>query len=251
QVFAPSPDRHDEDELKLTDRGVLPVAFQQDRPAVDEQAVPDGGAAAEGGTPLILQQLNVHKGQAVTAGETLCVLADYSLLFIEGQAFAQDIRVLQEAANRDWEVQAIFEAQGAGSDVIEGLEIAYLANEVDRESRTLHLYVLLPNEMTSDGRRQGTSWVEWKYRPGQRLQLRIPVEEWPDQIVLPVEAVARDGAESFVFQQNGDHFDRVPVHVKYRDQQVVVIANDGSIFPGDVVARRGAHQMQMTLQNQS
>jgi cobalt-zinc-cadmium efflux system membrane fusion protein len=69
--------------------------------------------------------------------------------------------------------------------------------------------------------------------------------------VLPVEAVAREGAESFVFQQNGDHFDRVTVHVKYRDQFWAVIENDGSLFPGDVVALRGAHQLQMALKNQA
>ena len=86
---------------------------------------------------------------------------------------------------------------------------------------------------------------------GAALELRVPVDEWPKQIVLPIDAVAREGAEYFVFQQNGDHFDRVPVHVKYRDQYSVVIENDGSLFPGDVVAKRGAHQLQMALKNKS
>ena len=81
--------------------------------------------------------------------------------------------------------------------------------------------------------------------------MRVPVEEWTAQIVLPVEAIAREGAESFVFQQNGKHFDRVPVHVRYRDSSHAVIASDGSLFPGDVVALRGAHQMQMALKNKS
>ena len=31
----------------------------------------------------------------------------------------------------------------------------------------------------------------------------------------------------------------------------VVIENDGSLFPGDVVAKRGAHQLQMALKNKS
>ena len=37
----------------------------------------------------------------------------------------------------------------------------------------------------------------------------------------------------YVYRQNGDHFDRVPVHVKYRDRDSVVVTNDGAIFPGD------------------
>ncbi|MFV2066037.1 MAG: secretion protein HlyD, partial [Pirellulales bacterium] len=52
-------------------------------------------------------------------------------------------------------------------------------------------------------------------------------------------------------QQNGDHLDRVSVHVEYQDQLWVVIANDGSIFPGDTVATNSAHQLQMAIKNKS
>jgi multidrug efflux pump subunit AcrA (membrane-fusion protein) len=201
--------------------------------------------------PLILQQLDVHKGQSVMAGEMLCVLADYSELFVEGLAFEQDISQLRKASEKGWTVDAIFEQPGSSALVVAGLEIAYMANQVDTHSRTLPFYVRLPNEVTKDRRADGNRFVEWKYLPGQRLQLRVPVEEWLEQIVLPVDAVAREGAEYFVFQQNGDHFDRVPVHVKYKDQYSAVIENDGSLFSGDVVAMRGAHQMQMALKNKS
>ena len=83
------------------------------------------------------------------------------------------------------------------------------------------------------------------------MQLLIPVETWKKQIVLPVEAVASEGAEQFVFQENGDHFDRRPVHVLYQDQLWAVIENDGSIFPGDKIAFAGAHQLQMALKNKA
>lgn len=243
QVFAPSIDSHGDDELKLTGRLVRQASFQQPvAPADIEQ--PHSG-------PLILQQLDVHKGQSVNAGETLCILTDYDKLFIEGMAFEQDVSQLREASAKEWSVDAVFQQADDKTEVVKGLKLAYLANNVDLTSRTLHFYVRLPNEVTKDRRDQGNRYVEWKYLPGQRLQLRIPVEEWPDQIVLPVDAVAREGAESFVFQQNGDHFDRIPVHVKYRDQYSAVIENDGSLFPGDVVALRGAHQMQMALKNKA
>jgi multidrug efflux pump subunit AcrA (membrane-fusion protein) len=132
------------------------------------------------------------------------------------------------------------------------LDIAYLDTEIDRASRTLKFFVGLPNELTHENKgRDSIRFVNWRYRPGQRLQLRVPVQQWENQIVLPVDAVAREGAEYFVFQQNGDHFDRVPVHVKYRNQFSVVVANDGQLFPGDVVAMRNAHQMQMALKNKA
>lgn len=242
QIFAPSIDGHGDDELKLTQNFVSQANYQQ--------PIPTEATSVHKG-PLILQQLDVHKGQSVNAGETLCILTDYDELFIEGQAFQQDVEQLRRTSGQEWKVDAIFEQPGAGVRVVEGLDIAYLANNVDTNSRTLHFYVRLPNKMTKDRREDGNRYVEWKYFPGQRLQLRVPVEEWPEQIVVPVDAVAREGAESFVFQQNGDHFDRVPVHVKYRDQYSAVIDNDGSLFPGDVVALRGAHQMQMALKNKA
>src|SRR5690606_3464625 len=141
-------------------------------------------------------------------------------------AFEQDIHQLRQASEQEWTVDAIFQQPGAGTLVVEGLEIAYLSNTIAASSRSLHFYVRLHNEVVKDRRDLGNRYVEWKYLPGQRLQLRVPVEQWPEQIVLPVEAVAREGAESFVFQQNGDHFDRVPVHVKHRDQFWAVLEND-------------------------
>lgn len=242
QVFTPSIDSHGDEELKLTQTFVSRANFQQ--PVKQNKPLDHTG-------PLILQQLDVHKGQSVNAGETLCILTDYDQLFIEGMAFEQDVSQLRQASDKEWAVDAIFQQPGKGTNVVKGLEIAYLANTVDTDSRTLHFYVRLPNEVTKDRRDQGNRYVEWKYLPGQRLQLRIPVEEWPERIVVPVDAVAREGAESFIFQQNGDHFDRVPVHVTYRDQYSAVIDNDGSLFPGDVVALRGAHQMQMALKNKA
>jgi len=244
QIFAPSSEDHPENELKLTRRPIQPVSFQQpsDRSAANRK---------QKNETLILQDLAVHKGQSVSAGETLAVLVEYSELYVEGLAFEQDIAQLRRASAEGWKVDAIFDEPGAGPRIVEDLEFAYLANQVDMESRTLPFYVRLPNEIAKDRRTDGNRYIEWKYLPGQRLQLRVPVEQMPNQIVLPVEAVAREGAESFVFQQNGDHFDRVPVHVAYRDQYSVVIASDGSLFPGDVVAMRGAHQMQMALKNKA
>jgi len=242
QIFAPAIDSHGEEELKLSQNNIRQANYQLPL----QQVQPEAHTA-----PLILQQLDVHKGQSVNAGETLCILTDYEELFIEGMAFEQDIVQLRQASEQEWKVDAVFQRPGTGTENVEGLEIAYLANTIDTNSRTLHFYVRLPNQVTKDRRSQGNRHIEWRYLPGQRLQLRVPVEEWPEQIVVPVDAVAREGAESFVFQQNGGHFDRVPVHVTYRDQYSAVIDNDGSLFPGDVLALRGAHQMQMALKNKA
>jgi membrane fusion protein, heavy metal efflux system len=240
QIFAPSPDRHSDDEFKLTESAIQSVSY-----------------SAEPVVPLIVQALKVQKGQSVMAGEALCELADFGELFIEGRAFERDSDAVTQAVIRDWTATAVFEAARDSVNATEhtelpGLKFAYLDNLVDQTSRTLSFFVTLPNQIVRDERNEERQrFLTWKYRPGQRLQLRVPVEVWEQQFVLPVDALAKEGAEYYVFQENGDHFDRIAIHVKYKDQFDAVISNDGSLFPGDVIARRGAHQMQTALKNKA
>lgn len=244
-IVAPGTDQHahEDNNLRLSDRRFQAASF-----AAGPQA---GDDPATDATTLIVERLSVTKGQGVQAGEMLCTLSDYSSLYIEAKAFEQDIAAIAEVAARGWPIEAQF-ARVAGSESIRDLRLAYVANAVDPQTRTLSFFVHLPNQILRDERTpEGQRFVTWKYRVGQRLEVRVPLEAWEQQIVLPVEAAVKDGADWFVFQQNGDHFDRVAVHVKHRDQRCVVIENDGAIFPGDVVARRSAHQMQMAIKNKS
>jgi multidrug efflux pump subunit AcrA (membrane-fusion protein) len=234
QIFAPSIDSHGEDEFKFTGDKINRVSHWEE---------PD--------SPLVIQELHVKKGQSIKAGDSLCELVDLRQLFVEGRAFERDANAVTEAARRGWTVTALFETN-QGYLKNENLSFAYLSNRVDQDSRTLSFFVDLVNTIVRDEENsQGQRFLSWKYRPGQRLQLLVPIEEWKDQFVLSVDAITQEGAEYYVFQQNGDHFDRIPVHVKHKDQRTVVIENDGSLFPGDIVARRGAHQMQMALKNKS
>lgn len=238
-VVTPEIDTHDhKDELRLSNRPVTPVSYSLEE-------------ALDADHPLAIGDLRVRKGQSVQAGETLCVVSDLEELFIEGQAFEQDGPALTRAIENGWTVTAIFPGE-PDDEIVTGLPIAFVGNEVDSHARTLPCFVHLQNSIVRDQQNEsGQRFVSWKYRPGQRLQLRIPVEEWKDQIVVPVDAVVQEGADWYVFQQNGSHFDRVAVHVIHRDSAYAVIANDGSVFPGDVIALKSAHQMQMALKNKS
>ena len=241
-IVAPHVDAHDheEKELRLSSQSWKSVAFRAADPPQPHEPI-----------PLVVDRLLVKKGQGVAAGETLCTLSDYSTLYIEGKAFEQDAPAIAKAAVEEWPIEAVIPTSD-GEEIVRGLTLVYVANAVDPVSRTLSFYINLPNDILRDETNaEGQRYITWKYRVGQRLQVRVPVEVWDQQLVLPVDAAVKDGADWFVFQQNGDHFDRVPVHVKYRDQANLVIENDGSIFPGDVVARRSAHQMQMALKNKS
>jgi membrane fusion protein, heavy metal efflux system len=248
QIVAPDVDEHDhQEELRLSQVPARAVSFTQSPPppltsSSEHQHEPK---------PLVIDELQVHKGQAIMSGEKLCSLSDYTQLFIEGKAFENDIAAITEAAKRGWAVDAIISGSTA-QETIRGLKLTFVSNSIDAESRTLSLFVELPNEIVRDETNADEQrFLSWKYRLGQRLELRVPVEEWDKQIVLPVDAVVKDGADWFVFQRNGKSFNRIPVHVRYRDQNSAVIANDGSLYPGDVVALKSAHQMQMALKNKS
>lgn len=249
RVFVPTIDGHghqQDDGMQLSER---PKIRQTAFTAADVPNAPKVAPPAD--STLVIQTLRVHKGETVATGDVLCVLADYGELYIEGQAFESEATAIAVAKKRGWKATAVV-TEGEHEQEIPGLPIAYLANEVDRAARTMSFFVNLKNEIIEDVRSpNGQRFVTWKYRPGQRLQLRVPVEEWPNQLVLPVAAVVKEGPDSFVFQQNGEHFDRIAVHERYRDRSSVVIASDGALFPGDVVALKGAHQMQLALKNKA
>ena len=210
-------------------------------------------AALDGGSgTLVIQELAVERGQHVTAGDPLATLVDHGTLLIEGEAFEQDIAQVAEAAAGGAPITAVLDAKGAPGRQVDGLRISYVADRIESDSRTLHFYVTLPNEPHGEPRvEEGRRFATWRYKPGQRMQLEVPVEEWPERIVLPADAVAQDGVENYVFRVNGDQYDREPVHVEYRDPRHVVIANDGTLFPGDRIAMSAAQQLQLAVKNKS
>ena len=199
-----------------------------------------------------VQGLPVSPGEQIAAGQELCILADHCELLVEGTAFEDDTVQLRRALQEGWNVNASLMAGDRTTETIEGLKLLYLADQIDPKSRAFHFYAQLPNKIVLDRETApGRRFVEWKFKPGQRMELRVPVEEWKDRIVLPVESVVEEGAEAYVYRQNGSHFDRIPVHVEYRDRDHVVVANDGSLFSGDVVAGRGAYQIHLCSKNKS
>ncbi|MGC1272231.1 MAG: efflux RND transporter periplasmic adaptor subunit [Planctomycetaceae bacterium] len=197
---------------------------------------------------LILDELAVAKGDAVSAGTELCTLADMDLLYLEGRAYERDAPALSRAAEEGWTVAAVPEA---GGEAIGNLEIAHVENRVNAENRTLIFRAFLPNAILHETAHGERRFPTWRFKPGQRMQVKLPVEHWKDKIVLPAAALAQEGPDRYVFVENGPRFDRRAVVVEYADAEHVVIANDGSLFPGDVVALNAAHQLLMALKNRT
>lgn len=199
-----------------------------------------------------VQSLPVKIGQLVEVGQVLCVLADHCELFVEGRAFEDDLAALRRAEQNDWDVSATLTGGEPGEAGIEGLKVLYLADRVDETSRTFRFYLRLPNRIEQERRTEtGLRFIDWRYKPGQRLELNVPVERWENRIVLPAQAVVREGAECYVYRQEGARFERVAVHVEYQDQHSAVIAADGALTPGDVVAAGGAFSIHLALKSRS
>ena len=201
---------------------------------------------------LEVADIAVSVGEHVQTGIPLATLADHCELYIEGLAFEQDAEALNKAANNKSEVTAIIEGNGGKAQQVGSLHILHVENEVERESRALKFYILLPNELVrNELTKEGHRFIGWRYRPGQRVEVRIPMERWEGRIVLPVEAVIEEGPERYVYQEIRGRFQRRSVHVEYRDQSYAVIENDGTLFPGDRVAVRGSHQIHLEVKNQA
>lgn len=214
--------------------------------------VKNAGTAEQVATqPLTVEEIATDVGRLVAVGDHLVTLSDYTQLYIEGNAFQKDAEQVAEVIRKNWKVTAIIESHDGKSATLPNLQILYQGDQVDPTSRTQHFFVPLPNRETRDAVVDGRRFINWRFKPGQRTQLLVPVEEWPKSLVLPAAAVVQDGVETYAFQENGDHFERRPVHVEHRDQNWVVIAQDGSLYPGDVVALNSAQQLQMAIKNKS
>ncbi|MEK6247895.1 MAG: hypothetical protein N2C12_06925, partial [Planctomycetales bacterium] len=177
-----------------------------------------------------VQELKVDLGQQVQAGQLLSILSNHRSLYIEGHAFKQEAPMLEHAAQNSWPIEVEFAEDDSQHwpSIEQTFHIRHLANTIDAASRTLDFYIPLTNQSRSY-EKDGQTFVVWRLRPGQRVRLHIPVEQLENVIVLPAAAIVREGPEAYVFRQNGDLFNRMPVHVLHEDRLSVVLANDGSI----------------------
>lgn len=230
-------------------------------PVNDEQiVVAQASPSTGGGTAYEVQELKVHLGDQVQAGQVLGMLANHRLLYVKGKAFKSESPLLAKAAKNGWPVEAEFAEDDATAwpELKQTLTIRHLANAMDTASRTFGFFIPLINQAESY-QKGGKTFLVWRFRPGQRVRLHVRVEqvtgdpvpgspgEYAGVIVLPAAAVVREGPEGYVFRANGDAFDRKPVNVLYEDRREVVLANDGSITPGLYVAQNAAAALNRVL----
>ncbi len=199
-----------------------------------------------------IQHLHVDLGQQVGVGESLAILANHNSLYIKGHAFKKEASNLARAAENNWTVDVEFTEDSAKDwkPLEQEFQIRHMANTTDPHSRTFDFFVPLANQ-SRVYEKDDRPFVVWRFRPGQRVRIEVPVEEINDVIVVPAAAVFQKGPEAWVFQQNGDLFNRISVQILHQDHSNIVIANDGSISPGFYLAQSSAASLNRILKAQA
>ncbi len=234
-VVAPLPPTVD-NEVQQSE--TQPVAFIVDAPG--------------NGLVYEVQELKVDLGQQVRAGQLLSVLSNHRSLYIEGHAFKRDAPMLEQAAQNGWPIRVEFAEDDSEHwpQLEQTFQIRHLANTIDAASRTFDFYITLTNQSRAY-EKDGKTFVVWRFRPGQRVRLHVPVQKLSDVLVVPSAAVVREGPEAYVFQQNGDLFNRIGVHVLHEDRLNIVVANDGSVAPGLYLAQGSGASLNRVLKSQA
>lgn len=199
-----------------------------------------------------VQQLSVELGQTVQAGQLIAELSNHQHLYVVGHAFKREAGWLEQAAQegRPVEIEFADDSAEVWPPVDQPFQIRHLSNTIDADSRTFDFYVPLENQSRSY-EKAGETFLVWRFRPGQRTRIQVPVEKLENVFILPSEAVAHEGPETFVYRQNGDLFNQIAVHVLHEDRRHVVIANDGSITPGTFLAQNAGASLRRVLKSQS
>ncbi len=247
-------------------------------------AVGTGSAESTGGRDdweYTVETINVNPGESVAPEKGLTRLARHTKLHVQGHAFERDMPVIA-ALGPGQTVRVEFGiAEHGGIDgvfgtiagrerhdhgnVLEGLELLYIDNHVDPRTQSYSFYIPLTNELLRDSTDdRGRIFRSWKYRPGQRVHVQIPVDRLPDRMVLPAAAVVTDGPEAFVFRLSSRHavgetpegkrlydemYKAVPVVIAHRDSRHVVIAPGGELREGDLIAMNRAYQLHLAMEN--
>ncbi|MCS6866510.1 MAG: efflux RND transporter periplasmic adaptor subunit [Gemmataceae bacterium] len=211
-------------------------------------AQPAVGGTESTSYPFEVESIAVTQGQGVITGQLLARLADYREVLIQGQAFETEADLVTDATGDGRAIGVDFQDHHHHHGV--GLEETQLVirsvGKTDAATRTFPFYVGLVNDV-KPYERDGKMYLAWRYRPGRHVRLRIPTGTIPQVFVLPADAVVREGADAYVFRQNGEAFERRRAVIVGEDRLNVAIARGNGIEPGVYLLRNNAAAVNRAL----
>ena len=195
-----------------------------------------------------VESMRVSPGSVLQAGQAVSDLAYHETLLIEGQAYERDLQTLTRIINDQLPV-SIEIGDDASPVVIDNLRVLFMDNHVDDETQTYRFYIEVPNEVLAENiNSQQRRFRTWRFKPGQRGHVRIPMNTFENLVVLPADAVTEEGVDHVVFRRIAihDHFHgdtpphaelkKLVVGVRYRDQRTVVIDHRNQLSPKQTIA---------------
>ena len=219
--------------------------------------LPDAESSDETNQWYTVEDIQALAGSNLARGESLCTLTYHGQLFIEGYAYESDLETL--AQNELGSISVVAEFGETNTTFRrEGLSVHSISNHVHAESQTYPIYVAISNEIqaerTDDSDR---SFITWRFKPGQRAHLLLPVEKWENQVIVPIDAVVQEGPQAHMFLQiphsheiDGElhqEFKRVSVHITYQDKDVAIINTDSGFSTRATYALNKAYQLNLAL----
>jgi len=160
-------------------------------------------------------------GATVEPNNTLFQILDTTTVLVEGDVLADALASIQ--VGQDVRIRSAAYPQA----VFTGKVFA-ISDVMDTEKRTAHLWVDVDNP-------------ERKLKPGMFAELRVVTARKAEVIAVPLAAVLDEGAEKFVFVEEGDTYTKREIVLGAKDDQFIEVKE--GLFPGDIVVVQGNHEL--------
>lgn len=169
---------------------------------------------------------NVVIGQLVDASTTAFRIINTSALWADGRAYEKDIPALTQRPEVTLTVTAFPGEEFTG-------KVIYVAPVVDPQSRTITVRAAIPN-------RGG------RLKPQMFGDLRITTGGNISGIMIPADAVQRDGTDSYVFIATSDTtFERRDIQIGVTQQNLLSVKQ--GVRPGERIVTNGSFQLKSEL----
>lgn len=180
-------------------------------------------------TPLagVVEEIFVSRGERVTSGERMFVVADTTKLWVRAQVHEKQWTTVEVAEGQDVRVVV----PGAGEHRARAT-INHVAATVDPESRSVPIVADLTND-------------DAHYKPGMFVWVELAQGRPRDVLSVPAAAVMRHEGRAFVFVPDAGGFRRVDIDTGIESDDFVEVTR--GLRAGQQVVDRGAFLLKSEL----
>jgi cobalt-zinc-cadmium efflux system membrane fusion protein len=180
-------------------------------------------------TPLagVVEEIYVSRGERVTSGERMFVVADTTRLWVRAQVHEKQWTTVEVAEGE--EVRVVVPG---GQEHRTRATINHVAATVDPESRSVPIVADLTND-------------DAHYKPGMFVWVELAQGKPRDGLSVPAAAVMRHEGRAFVFVPDGDGFRRVDIDTGIESDDFVEVTR--GLRAGQQVVDRGTFLLKSEL----